>query len=77
MGTKITDEEEQAIRLIVQSCQILLLDEHIEAEAIWLRRNANKSYKTKAISSFAIVQNWASNHLAMSLGMLSITNHLE
>ena len=36
---KITDEDERVIRAFLNECQILLLDEHIEAKAIQLRRS--------------------------------------
>jgi hypothetical protein len=36
---KLTDEEDQAIRTFLSACQIFLLDERIEAEAIRLRRS--------------------------------------
>jgi len=36
---KITDEVEQVINAFLNECQILLLDEHIEAKAIQLRRS--------------------------------------
>jgi predicted nucleic acid-binding protein len=36
---KLTDEEDGAIRAFLSACQVFLLDERIEAEAIRLRRS--------------------------------------
>jgi predicted nucleic acid-binding protein len=52
---KITEEEESAIRLFLQACQICLLDERIEAEATRLRRSGHFKLPDAIVAASAIV----------------------
>lgn len=52
---KITEEEEQAIRLFLHSCQIFLLDEGIESEAINLRRSGHFKLPDAIVAASALV----------------------
>ncbi|MGD0960695.1 MAG: type II toxin-antitoxin system VapC family toxin [Methylomonas sp.] len=52
---KLTDEEERAIREFLDACQICLLEERIEMEAIRLRRSGNFKLPDAIVAASALV----------------------
>lgn len=51
---KLTDDEDQAIRAFLAACQIRLLDEQIEAQAIRLRRHGTFKLPDAIIAATAL-----------------------
>lgn len=51
---KITDEDEHVIHAFLNECQILLLDEHIAAKAIQLRRSGAFKLPDAIVAAFAM-----------------------
>ena len=51
---KLTEEEAQGIRDFLHACQVYLLDETVEAEAIRLRRAGNLKLPDAIVAATAI-----------------------
>jgi predicted nucleic acid-binding protein len=52
---KITQEEERGILIFLNGCQICLLDEHVETEAIKLRRSGYFKLPDAIVAATALV----------------------
>jgi predicted nucleic acid-binding protein len=51
---KLTDDEEQGIRRFLAACHVCFLDEHVEAEAIRLRRTGGFKLPDAIVAGTAI-----------------------
>lgn len=54
----LTEEEEHEIRAFLSCCRICLLDEHIEAEAIRLRRHGGLKLPDAIIAASALINGY-------------------
>jgi predicted nucleic acid-binding protein len=54
----LTEEEEHEIRAFLSCCRVCLLDEHIEAEAIRLRRKGGLKLPDAIIAATALVNGY-------------------
>ncbi len=54
----LTDDEEHEIRAFLSACRVCLLDEHIEVEAIRLRRKAALKLPDAIIAATALIHGY-------------------